>query len=89
MNAGEVRSDIAAGDFTEADLNELLPFDNALVELPFTGEQIAQVLEQSLLYLIGSNKTGAYFPTPLTYDMTLISLRTIQTDLPTSRSILV
>lgn len=44
-NAGGLRRPvIAAGDLKAADIFELLPFENALVKLEFTGEQLLRLL---------------------------------------------
>jgi 2',3'-cyclic-nucleotide 2'-phosphodiesterase (5'-nucleotidase family) len=46
MNAGGLRkNNIAAGDLRASDIFELLPFENALVALDFTGEQLVKLLE--------------------------------------------
>ena len=46
MNAGGLRkNNIAAGDLRASDIFELLPFENALVALDVTGEQLKKILE--------------------------------------------
>lgn len=46
MNAGGLRkSNIAAGDLRASDIFELLPFENALVALDVTGQQLTKLLE--------------------------------------------
>ena len=46
MNAGGLRkNEIAAGDLRASDIFELLPFENALVALDFTGVQLAKLLQ--------------------------------------------
>src|ERR1051325_11513704 len=45
MNAGGLRkNNIAAGDLRASDIFELLPFENALVALEVTGEQLVKIL---------------------------------------------
>ena len=46
MNSGGLRkNNIAAGDLRASDIFELLPFENALVALDVTGEQLNQILQ--------------------------------------------
>lgn len=46
MNSGGLRkNDIAAGDLRASDIFELLPFENALVALDVTGEQLGKLLQ--------------------------------------------
>jgi 2',3'-cyclic-nucleotide 2'-phosphodiesterase (5'-nucleotidase family) len=46
MNSGGLRkNNIAAGDLRASDIFELLPFENALVALDVTGEQLTQILQ--------------------------------------------
>jgi 2',3'-cyclic-nucleotide 2'-phosphodiesterase (5'-nucleotidase family) len=46
MNSGGLRkNDIAAGELRASDIFELLPFENALVALDVTGEQLNQILQ--------------------------------------------
>jgi len=46
MNGGGLRkNDIAAGELRASDIFELLPFENALVALDFTGAQLVKILE--------------------------------------------
>ena len=46
MNGGGLRkNDIAAGDLRASDIFELLPFENALIALDFTGVQLAKILQ--------------------------------------------
>ena len=46
MNTGGIRKNaIAAGELRASDIFELLPFENALVALEFTGAQLAKLLE--------------------------------------------
>ena len=46
MNPGGIRADIAAGDVTYAELFAVQPFDNQVVRLEMTGDQVYRVLEQ-------------------------------------------
>jgi 2',3'-cyclic-nucleotide 2'-phosphodiesterase (5'-nucleotidase family) len=46
MNSGGLRkNNIAAGDLRASDIFELLPFENALIALDVTGEQLTQLLQ--------------------------------------------
>ena len=46
MNSGGLRkNNIAAGDLRASDIFELLPFENALVALDVTGQQLTQILQ--------------------------------------------
>ncbi|HSE16964.1 MAG TPA: 5'-nucleotidase C-terminal domain-containing protein [Pyrinomonadaceae bacterium] len=46
MNSGGLRkNDIAAGDLRASDIFELLPFENALIVLDITGEQLGKLLQ--------------------------------------------
>lgn len=47
MNSGGLRIDIPAGDIDLEKVYTLLPFDNLLVSMDLTGEQVKKVLEQS------------------------------------------
>jgi 5'-nucleotidase len=61
QNAGGVREDVPAGDFTIGDAYKLLPFSNTLVELKMSGEEIKNVLEDALDYAMSPDgSTGAY-----------------------------
>ena len=61
QNAGGVREDVPAGDFTIGDAYKLLPFSNTLVELKMSGEEIKSVLEDALDYALNpEGSTGAY-----------------------------
>ena len=61
QNAGGVRVDVSAGDFSIGDAYELLPFSNTLVELKMSGEEIKEVLEEALDYALSPDgSTGAY-----------------------------
>ena len=61
QNAGGVREDVPAGDFTIGDAYKLLPFSNTLVELKMSGEEIKNVLEDALDYALNpEGSTGAY-----------------------------
>jgi len=48
QNSGSIRSSVNAGAFTYGDLCLLLPFDNNIVEMELTGEQIMTLLRKSL-----------------------------------------
>ena len=61
QNAGGVRIDIDAGDFTIGDAFTLLPFSNTLVTLEMTGQQIVDVLEEALSNTLDAGgSTGSY-----------------------------
>lgn len=61
QNAGGVRIDIAAGDITIGNAYTLLPFANTLVNLTMTGQEILDVLEESINYALSPDgSTGAY-----------------------------
>ena len=61
QNAGGVRVDVAAGEFTIADAYELLPFANTIVNLEMTGAEIAAVLEEAIAFSLDPDgSTGAY-----------------------------
>lgn len=61
QNGGGVRTEIAAGRLTVADVYQLLPFANTLVEVEITGAQVKQVLEQAVSYALSdSGSDGAY-----------------------------
>lgn len=61
QNAGGVRIDVAAGDITFAEAVNVLPFNNTLVTLDLTGEQIKTVLEQALANALRmGGSTGSY-----------------------------
>ena len=47
-NGGGIRASIAAGDVTLRDIYTVLPFDNVLVGIELTGEQILAALEHSV-----------------------------------------
>jgi 2',3'-cyclic-nucleotide 2'-phosphodiesterase (5'-nucleotidase family) len=51
------KNGIAAGDMRAADIFELLPFENALVELDLTGEQLLRLL--TIIVASGDALTGA------------------------------
>ncbi|HET7656961.1 MAG TPA: 5'-nucleotidase C-terminal domain-containing protein [Bacillales bacterium] len=46
MNSGGIRADLNAGDITWGELYTILPFNDQLVKMTLTGEQIKNVLEQ-------------------------------------------
>lgn len=60
QNAGGVRGDLAAGDFTMADAFALLPFSNTLVTLNLTGAELVVVLEQGLDRALASPKVTGH-----------------------------
>jgi hypothetical protein len=59
-NAGRVRDDIVEGNFTVADIGDLLPYET-LILLNMAGSDIKLVLEQALEFVFAKPKsTGAY-----------------------------
>ena len=61
QNAGGVRTDILAGDITIGDAYNLLPFANTLTDLPMTGAEIRQVLNEAVDFAhVEGGSTGAY-----------------------------
>ncbi|MAR90487.1 MAG: NAD nucleotidase [Pseudomonadales bacterium] len=61
QNAGGVRVDVPAGEYTIADAFTLLPFSNTLVTLEMTGQQIIDVLEDALSNTLDDGgSTGSY-----------------------------
>ncbi|MEM6581941.1 MAG: 5'-nucleotidase C-terminal domain-containing protein [Pseudomonadota bacterium] len=71
QNAGGVRVDVSAGDFTIANAFTLLPFSNTLVTLEMTGQQIVDVLEDALSNTLDEGgSTGSYpYASGLRYDV--------------------
>lgn len=59
QNSGGVRIDIPEGDITIADVFELLPFANTIVNLEMTGAEIESVLEDAIANTLDGS-TGAY-----------------------------
>jgi 5'-nucleotidase len=61
QNAGGVRVDVAAGEFTIADGFTVLPFSNTLVTLELTGAQVVAALEDALSNALDAGgSTGSY-----------------------------
>lgn len=61
QNGGGVRVDVPAGDFTIAKAYELLPFNNTMVTLEMTGQEIVNVLEDALSNTLDdAGSTGSY-----------------------------
>ncbi len=74
QNAGGVRIDISAGDFSIGDAYSLLPFANTLVNLTMTGQEIINVLEEALEFaaFTEGGSTGAYpYASGLRWDVDL------------------
>jgi 5'-nucleotidase / UDP-sugar diphosphatase len=59
-NLGGMRTDLAAGDLTLADLVSVMPFDNTLVEVHLTGAQLRDVLVYGMgsMAMSGLHKSG-------------------------------
>ena len=61
QNAGGVRIDVPAGEVSIADVFELLPFANTIVNLEMTGVEVEAVLEEAISFAIDPDgSTGAY-----------------------------
>ncbi len=73
QNAGGVRIDIPAGDFSIGDAYTLLPFANTLVNLTMTGQEIVNVLEEAVEFAtVAGGSTGAYpYASGLRWDVDL------------------
>ena len=73
QNAGGVRVAIEEGDVTMGDAYTLLPFANTLFELKMYGDEIKQVLEDSLTNTIAEDGSTGSFPYSygLKYDVDL------------------
>lgn len=56
-NTGGLRTDLAAGDITLGDLQELMPFENALVVLDMPGSMIEEIFDMKSSFRSG----GLYF----------------------------
>lgn len=62
QNAGGVRIDIPAGDFTIADAYTVLPFANTMVTLDITGAEIRQSLEEGVANFQDNGGSTGSFP---------------------------
>ncbi|EAR08648.1 bifunctional metallophosphatase/5'-nucleotidase [Reinekea blandensis] len=62
QNAGGVRTDISMGELTVGHAQNLLPFNNLIIELSMTGEEIKSVLEEAVAYSVDENGTTGGFP---------------------------
>ena len=65
VNAGQVKLDLCAGNFTLEMANALLPYDNTVVLLTLNGAELVNLLEQALDHLsrefsIGIGNGGGY-----------------------------
>ena len=47
-NGGGIRRTLAAGDITVGDMYEILPFDNTLVTVKVTGEELVKIIEHGI-----------------------------------------
>jgi len=50
QNSGGLRADLAEGEVTRGAIYEVMPFDNTLVTMELTGDQLRNVLEEGLAY---------------------------------------
>jgi 5'-nucleotidase len=62
QNAGGVRTDIRKGPLTLGDAQNLLPFNNLIIELTMSGSEIKQVLEDAVDYSLSEGGTTGGFP---------------------------
>ena len=62
QNSGGIRIDIPEGDVTIADVFELLPFANTIVNLEMTGEEIAAVVEEAIAFSIDPDGSSGAYP---------------------------
>jgi 5'-nucleotidase/UDP-sugar diphosphatase len=62
QNAGGVRIPIAAGTLSMNTAFTLLPFTNVLVELPLTGQQVIQVLEDAVAHHLDAGQSSGSHP---------------------------
>lgn len=62
QNGGGVRTDVAAGNITIGTAYTLLPFANTLTEIDMTGQQILDVLEESIDYALDPNGSSGAYP---------------------------
>ncbi|WP_196161722.1 5'-nucleotidase C-terminal domain-containing protein [Reinekea sp. G2M2-21] len=62
QNSGGVRTDVAKGPFTLGHAQDLLPFNNVVIELRMSGAQIKSVLEEAVDYAISEGGTSGAFP---------------------------
>ena len=53
QNAGGIREDLTTGDITVGEVFTVMPFDNTIVTAEMTGEQIKDVMEQSVTLFKG------------------------------------
>lgn len=62
QNAGGVRRDIARGSISMADVFALLPFNNTLVTMELTGDEILAVVEEALEHALASPANAGAYP---------------------------
>ncbi|PLW83821.1 bifunctional metallophosphatase/5'-nucleotidase [Kineobactrum sediminis] len=62
QNAGGVRSDLAAGAISVADVFSVLPFNNTLVTLELTGAEVAAVIEEAVAQSLDNPATSGAYP---------------------------
>ena len=65
-NTGGIRADIKAGEITVGDIITVLPFDNRIIELELTGEELSSILvdKRNKLIVAGLTKfAGKWFVT--------------------------
>jgi len=60
-NLGGIRADIPAGEITLGDVIGVMPFNNVLVELTLTGEQLMILIEQNGLAMSGAYRDGVFW----------------------------
>lgn len=69
QNAGGVRRDIARGDISITEVFALLPFDNTIVTMELTGEEIVTVLEDALEHALSGPAAAYPYAAGLSYDI--------------------
>ncbi len=60
QNTGGIRRDIPAGDISVAEVYELLPFNNTLVIIDLTGNQLLSALEESIDFQLAGGNRGTH-----------------------------
>ncbi len=62
QNSGGIRIDIPEGNVTIADVYELLPFANTIINLEMTGAEIASVVEEAIAFSIDPDGSSGAYP---------------------------
>ncbi|WP_321418002.1 5'-nucleotidase C-terminal domain-containing protein [uncultured Desulfobacter sp.] len=70
QNAGGIRTGIQKGAIRYSTVYGMLPFSNTLIEIKMSGQNIRQVLEQALEYMLRNDAKGAFpYAYGLRYDI--------------------